>query len=135
MLNTPDEIADQQTSSVGIVSLRKDGIITFEPKEGKTTHTLEAMKVELDIFQEWAGDKKLGFISDNRELKKFENDVRVYAQQHLPLFCDKFALIISSGISSFLTNMFIYINRPDVPIKVFTNKEDAINWIKSHDRN
>lgn len=130
MLNSPKEILEQKTSDVGIVSLRKDGIITFEPKEEKTTHTLEAMKVELDIFQDWAGDKKLGFLSDNSTLKKFDADIRVYAQKHLPLFCDKFALIISSGISSFLTNIFIHLNRPKVPIKTFTNKKEALKWLK-----
>ena len=130
MFNNQEDIKDQKTSDVGIISLRNDGIITFEPKKGKTTHTLEAMKFELDIFQKWAGDNKLGFISDNRNLKRFDSDVRVYAQQHLHLFCNKFALIISSGISSFLTNMFIYINKPKVPVRAFTSREEAINWIK-----
>ena len=130
MFNTQEEILDQKTSDVGILSLRKDNIITFEPKEGKITHTLEAMKYELEIFKAWANGNKLGFITDNRKLKKFDSDVRVYAQQHLPLFCNRFALITSSGISSFLTNMFIYINRPEIPIKAFTTKEEAINWLK-----
>ena len=130
ILNKAEEIAEQQFSDVGILSLRKDGIITFEPKEGKTTHTLEAMKVELDIFKKWAGNERLSFISDNRTMKKFDADIRIYAQQNLPLFCNKFALIISSGISSFVTNIFIYMNRPGIPIKAFTNKEEAIIWLK-----
>jgi hypothetical protein len=131
MLNSPKEIADQKFSDVGILTLRNDGIITFEPKEGKIEHELEAMKVELEIFKEWASGKKLGFISDNRTLKKFDAEVRIYAQQQLPFFCNKFALIISSGISSFLTNIFIHMNRPKVPVKAFTNKEDAVKWLKS----
>ena len=130
MFNNQNDIKEQTTSDVGIITLRKDDIITFEPKEGKTTHTLEAMKQELNIFQEWASEKKLGFISDNRAMKKFDTDIRVYAQQHLPLFCNRFALIISSGISSFVTNMFLYLNRPEIPVKAFTNKEDAIKWLK-----
>jgi hypothetical protein len=130
ILNKSEEIAEQQFSEIGILSLRNDGIITFEPKEGKTTHTLEAMKVELDIFKKWAKNEKLSFISDNRSMKKFDADIRIYAQQNLPLFCNRFALIISSGISSFVTNIFIYMNRPEIPIKAFTNKEDAINWLK-----
>lgn len=131
MLNNQQDIKEQATSDVGILSLRNDDIITFEPKEGKTTHTLKAMKEELEIFQNWAGDRKLGFISDNRTMKKFDADIRIYAQQHLPLFCNRFALIISSGISSFLTNMFIYINKPQVPIKIFTTTEEALKWLKS----
>ncbi len=131
MLNNPTEIAEQKFSDVGILSLRKDGIITFEPKEGKTTHTLEAMKVELAIFEEWAKNGKLKFIADNSNMKKFDADIRIYTQKHLPLFCNKFALIVSFGISSFVTNIFIHLNRPIVPVQVFTNKKDALKWIKS----
>jgi hypothetical protein len=131
MLNQLEEIADQKTSDVGIISLRKDGIITFEPKKGKTAHTIEAMCYEIEIFKIWAGDKKLPFLSDNRNLKNFENDIRVYAQNNLPIFCNRFALIVNSGISSFLTNMFIYINKSGVPTKAFKTKEEAIKWLNS----
>ncbi len=128
-INKIEDIVDQKQSEVGIVCLRKDDIITFEPLPNKETHTLSAMKYELSVFEEWAKDKKLKFISDNRELKKFEDDVRVYAQQHLPLFCDKFALLIKQGISAFLTKVFIHINRPAIPTKTFTTPEEAIKWL------
>ena len=130
MLNNTEDIAQHETSEVGIISLRKDRIITFEPREGQTTHRIEVMKYELDIFKEWAGSDRLGFLSDNRKLKKFDSDLRVYAQENLPLFCNKFALIIASGISSFLTNIFIHLNRPPIPVKTFTNKSDALKWLK-----
>lgn len=129
--NKKEDIVEQKFSEVGILTLRKDDIITFEPKEGKLEHNVESMKVELDIFKDWAKEKKLFFISDNRTLKRFDNDVREYAQEHLPFFCKKFALLVSSGISSFLTNMFIYVNRPPVPTKTFTSPEEAIKWLKN----
>lgn len=131
MLNKPNEIAEQTTSDVGIITFRKDGVITFEPKEGKINHTIDAMVYEFEIFKKWANGNKVPFLTDNRELKNFENDVRVYAQQNLPVFCNKFAFIVRSGISSFLTNMFIYINKSGVPTKAFKTKEEAINWLKN----
>lgn len=131
MLNNPSDIKEQQTSDVAILSLRKDGIITFEPKKGQTEHNVETMRKEVLIFQEWAKNGKLYFLTDNRTLNRFESDVRIYAQKMLPTFCDKFAIIIQSGISSFLTNIFIHLNRPEIPVKTFTNKEAAFNWLKS----
>jgi hypothetical protein len=131
MLNQSYEIAEQTSSDVGIITFRKDGIITFEPKEGKITHTVEAMAYEFEIFKKWANGNKVPFLTDNRELKKFENDVRVYAQQNLPVFCSKFAFIVRSGLSSFLTNMYMYINKSGVPTKAFTTKKDAIDWLKN----
>jgi len=31
-----------------------------------------------------------------------------------------------------LGNIFIWFNRPKVPTKLFSNKEDAIDWVKTH---
>ena len=131
MLNLPEEIAEQKLSDVGVLSYRKDKIITFELQEGKTKQTLDSMKKDLAFFKEWANDEKLGFIVDSRRFKKFGAEARIYAQQQTPSFSSKYAIIISSGMSSFLANMFIYMNRPAIPTKTFTSKEDAINWIKN----
>lgn len=131
MLNLPEEIAEQKFSDVGVLSYRKDDIITFELQDGEDKQTLDSMKKDLDIFKEWANGDKLGFVVDSRKFKKFGSEARLYAQEHTPYFSCKYAIIISSGMSSFLANMFIYINRPTIPTKTFTSKEDAINWIKN----
>ena len=131
MLNTPEEILEQKFSEVGILSLRKDTILTFEPKPGKTEQTLDSMKSDFEIFKNWTDGKKHGFLVDGRRFKKFDAEVRAYAQRQTPLFSNKYAIIITSGTSSFLANMFIYLNRPTIPTKTFTLKENAINWLKS----
>lgn len=130
MLNNPDEILEQKFSDVGILSLRKDSILTFEPQAGITEQTLDSMKKDLEIFKSWANGKKYGFLVDSRRFKKFDAEVRVYAQKHSPIFSHKYAIIISSGISSFLANIFLYLNRPSIPTKTFTTKESAIEWLK-----
>jgi len=130
MINKSEEIAEQKHSDVGILTLRKDGIITFQPQKGKTEHNVAAMKVEFDIFVDWAKDDLKGFLCDNRNLKKFESDVKVYAQNNLHKFSDKLALIVQSGISSFLTNFFIHLNRPKIPVKTFTDPQKALEWLK-----
>ena len=129
MLNLPEEIAEQKFSDVGVLSYRKDDIITFELQDGKSEQTLNSMKKDLAFFKEWANGKKLGFIVDSRKFENFGSEARIYAQKYSPHFSSKYAIIISSGMSSFLANMFIYINRPSIPTKTFTSKEDAINWI------
>jgi hypothetical protein len=133
MLNSTEEILEQKLSEVGILSLRKDDILTFEPKLDKTEQTLVSMKTDLDILIEWADGKKYGFLVDSRRFKKFNSDARVYAQKHTPLFAHKYAIIISSGTSSFLANLFLYMNRPSIPTKTFTTKDSALNWLKNND--
>lgn len=133
MLNSPEEILEQKFSDIGILSLRKDNILTFEPKPGKTEQTLDSMKTDLEILKNWANGRKYGFLVDSRRFKKFDSDVRVYAQKNSPQFSNKYAIIISSGTSSFLANMFIYINRPIIPTKTFTTKEKAVEWLNKND--
>jgi hypothetical protein len=133
MFNSSEEILEQKFSEIGILSLRKDNILTFEPKPGKTEQTLDSMKTDLDILKSWASGKKYGFLVDSRRFKKFDSDARVYAQKHSPQFANKFAIIIASGTSSFLANMFIYINRPIIPTKTFINKEKAIIWLNNNE--
>lgn len=130
MLNLPEEILKKTTSEVGILVLRKDNIITFEPKPGKTEQTLDSMKEDFEVFKKWSKEKKYGFLVDSRRLSKFDIDCRIYAQKNCPQFSTKYAVIISSGISSFLANIFIYLTKPVIPTKLFNNKADALNWLK-----
>jgi len=129
MINKPEEILKETVTDNSILNLRKDGIITLELKEGVTGQTLESMKKDLTIFKEWAKDGKLAFLVDARQFKKFDMELRLYAQEQSSLFASKYGIIISSGVSSFLANIFIYLNRPKVPTKLFTKKETAIKWM------
>ena len=133
MINAPSEIAKQVSSNVAVITLRKDDMITFEPHKGVHEHNLATMKFELNQFIKWSEErnKKLLFLCDNRNLKKFDHDVKNYTQENLHKFSAALALIVESGISSFLTNIFIHLHRPNIPIKTFTHQKDAINWLKS----
>jgi dTDP-D-glucose 4,6-dehydratase len=41
------------------------------------------------------------------------------------------AFIVSSYATRFLINVFISINKPNIPSKAFTEEEPAIEWLKS----
>ena len=132
MINIPDEILKSDSSEISLLCLRKDGIVTLEPKEGETVQTLKSMKMDFEIFKDWTKNEKLNFLVDSRRLKKFDSELRVFAQKNSPLFFNKYAIIISSGTSSFLANIFIHLTKPKIPTKLFTNKTDAINWLKQN---
>lgn len=40
------------------------------------------------------------------------------------------ALLISSPLTKILGNIFMHINKPDVPTKLFTNETEAKEWLK-----
>ncbi|MCH2044409.1 MAG: hypothetical protein MK212_09870 [Saprospiraceae bacterium] len=41
------------------------------------------------------------------------------------------AFIISSSISKITINLFLKFSKPSYPTKIFSNKEDALAWLKS----
>ena len=41
------------------------------------------------------------------------------------------ALISTSIVNSMLVNFILKISRPDLPVKVFTKREEAISWLNS----
>jgi hypothetical protein len=41
------------------------------------------------------------------------------------------AFLSDRVVSVVLINLFLKINKPSIPSKFFTNKDDAINWLKS----
>lgn len=132
MINNPDEIIKSNSSKKSLLNLRKDGIVTLEPKMGETIQTLESMEIDFEIFKEWTKHEKYNFLVDSRRLQKFDSELRVFAQENSPLFFNKYAVIISSGTSSFLANMFMHLTKPKIPTKLFTNKTDAINWLNQN---
>jgi hypothetical protein len=44
---------------------------------------------------------------------------------------NKVALIVQSAMTIQIGNLFILINKPPKPTKLFKNKEDALKWLKS----
>jgi hypothetical protein len=40
------------------------------------------------------------------------------------------AFLANNAVATLFINLFLKINRPPVPARFFTNKEDALNWLK-----
>jgi hypothetical protein len=78
------------------------------------------------------GTKKLctmGNISKSQELTKH---VRDYISGQLPKYIKAMALVSNSAVGKMVGNFFIILSRPPYPTRIFSNKEDAINWLKEH---
>jgi len=120
------------STKIGEIYLREDGIIVFVPFDGVQTVDMESMIYNLDKFMIWAKDKPLPFLSDNRKIKQIDPKIREFVQSKLPLFCSKHAIIVNNGLSQFLFNIFLHLNRPEVPIRSFKNFDKAYAWLKEY---
>lgn len=132
MIEFEIDIKEIFTTKIGDIVLRKDNILVFSPKEGVTKVDMESMSSNLDKFIEWTDGEPLPFLSDNRNINEISPEVRQFVQDKLPLFCSKHAIIVNSGLSQFLFNIFLLFNRPEIPIKSFRNFNKAYAWLKEN---
>ena len=131
MNNSSSTILKRHKNEMGEICLRTDNILTFIPDGIAKSANIEVMKGDLEKFIEWTEKTgPLPFYTDNRTLKQMSYEERVYIQAKLPLFASKIAIIVKGGLSSYFYNIMSYLNKPEIPMKAFTDSERAFNWLK-----
>ena len=134
MINKPRDIKVQTENEIGTLTLRTDNIITFEPFESSRTTNIEILKKDVILFLEWTKNGKMGFLSDNRSIKTLETEEREFIKENLEKFCNKFAMVVDSGISYYIFNIMLLFNRPSIPMKAFKDPLLALKWLQENDK-
>lgn len=88
------------------------------------------MKAVIDTFDTITERRPHAILVNARQVKYWTKEARAYQRE----FEDKdlmtaAAFVINSVVHSILTNFFIYFNKPQVPLKVFTNEKEALYWL------
>ena len=95
--------------------------------------TLEDAVEHIERSSEIIEERDFVQLIDMRRLKSITREARVlYSRKNSNLNCKAVALLVSSPLSRVIANFFLGMNKPDRPIKLFTNKEKAITWLKTH---
>ena len=63
-------------------------------------------------------------------VKSATKEAREYLAEEGTRLVKAGALIIGSPVTKILGNIFLRINKPEVPTHLFNNEEDAIEWLK-----
>lgn len=126
------KILESRTFEYGILELRSDNILTFEPNidiECLTITLIEQLHQQsLEITKEKPYPL---YLNASRFTKGAEPEAKVYIKQHATLFIEACAAIHHSTLGTYLTNMFVYLYKPELPLKLFKTKTEAIAWLKS----
>ncbi|MDB4534805.1 hypothetical protein N9242_08025 [Vicingaceae bacterium] len=116
----------------GVAELRNDNILTFDPNKNINTYNLKQLKEMLIVFKDITNGTPLPYYSDNSKLSgSIGSDEKVFMSAHFHEFATAFAMKENSALTRFVAHTFIYLNKPQIPIKMFKTKSDAINWLKS----
>lgn len=134
MINDNKDILKFHINVEGKVALRKDNILTFERNPDSKSLNLVTMKNDVRLLKEWTKETgPLPYLSDNRNLKLATFEERQFAQENLPLFASKTAVLVKSGLSNFLYNLMLHLNKPTIPMKSFTSIDKAFIWLKENE--
>jgi hypothetical protein len=118
-----------ETSSARI-SMLEHNIVLAEDKQDipiGLQHAVENMKVVNSIHSQ----KNWGLLVDSRKTKSMDKDARdYYSRLDKKPGCAALAILIESNFSKVIANFFIGFSRPEFPTKLFTSKEEAMEWLK-----
>lgn len=119
---------------LGIVELRSDNILTFEPKEGYTTFDIEQIKLVNKVLLDVSGGIPRPYFSNNKNLKSLGSEEKIYIKNKIKDFAIAFAMTEDSAITRFITYSFMQLSRPDIPVKMFKTNEEAFTWLRTFNK-
>ena len=77
--------------------------------------------------------KKYPLLIDSRKIKSITKEARDhFSIQNRETFITAFAVLIDSPLSRIIGNFFMGLNKPTIPAKLFTNENEAIDWLTQY---
>ena len=91
--------------------------------------TLNDVKNHFEVVKRLVGENKPLVLSDIRSSFTISKEARKFAAFQ---YAGRKATAIVSNkfISKIFANLYIYINRPSTPTRLFTTEEKALTWLK-----
>ena len=87
----------------------------------------ENLEVEIQL----AGGQSRPMLVDARQVKSLSREARdIFAGEAYNKLVLAIAIIIGSPMTKAIGNLFLGINKPGYPTKLFTSEDDAIAWLK-----
>ncbi|GIZ09171.1 hypothetical protein [Flavobacterium sp. UMI-01] len=106
----------------------KDDILYSQFKK-PTVGNIETIKGIIDLRNEISEGKKQYWCYDFNGIKSYDKEARDYADQYGQDYLHACAVVLNSHITKFILNTFMVLKNPNVPLRGFVNKEDAVNWL------
>lgn len=132
MINQVQNIIEEKCN-VGHITLRSDKILTFKPFDDVTTCNLKDLEEMYNIYMDITKGIPHLYYTDNTNIKSFGTEERLYVSEKFHHFALASAIKENSPIVRFITHSMLYLNKPQIPMKMFKTEKSAINWLKSLD--
>lgn len=103
--------------------------ILYSQFKKPTIGTLENIKAIISLRHEVSAGEKQYWCYDFGGIKTFDKVARDYADKYGQDNLHACAVVLNSHITKFIVNTFMLLKNPVVPLRGFTKKSEAINWL------
>ena len=128
----PSAVMHRETDKI-LFTLGNEDILYIECQPN-TKLTIKEAKESTQIGGEILNHISHPLLCDLTNVTKMTQECRKHfaGPEHASIF-SKCALIVTSPISRVIGNFFLGANKPIKPTRLFTNKEEGLNWLKNMD--
>lgn len=120
--------------TASIIWFGEDGILYSTPKPGiPPKQTLEDVSEEMKKFRAFTNNKKVCMVAEsNPKAPAPAKEERDFIADALSSITKAMAIVTTSPVSKMIANLFFGFKPPPYPMKMFTNKDEAVTWIKQY---
>lgn len=127
---TADHMKEAYTTTAGI-TLQDDGIVRILVKEGANIQ-LADVENHFRVIERLSEGKKVPVLIDARVNYSMSAEARAYSAMHSSSGRLATAFITKSAAGKHVANLYMNINKPAIPTRVFNDEAEAIAWLKTH---
>lgn len=110
--------------------LAADGIAHWQTLPG-SEETLASIREGTEALWQLSGQRAVPLLVDLEGSRSITKEARNYLQgSEASRAACAVALLVSSPVSRMIGNFMNYINRPQIPLQLFTTEEKARTWLK-----
>ena len=107
-----------------------DKILTIKFKKGKAIDIKQAEEIEKVSSELTNNEVHVNFV-DSSELLFISNSAKNFLSQKEKNTVKAIGILVHSRIQESMGNMYMRFSNPKLPTKLFTNKLDALIWLRT----
>jgi hypothetical protein len=128
-----DRVVRTLETRTSVYTLHEDGIIVQRLRNNAKQSLVDARE-NIDAFIQLAEGQKRPCIVDGRVAGTAEPGVReYYATPNSTRLTLALALLVGSAAMRVVANLFLTLNKPSVPTRMFTSEAEALEWLRRID--
>ena len=110
------------------ISLRKDGIMQLDIAKD-VVYTVKDMREIGEAIQKMSNGARFPLLQIPGKYASIDDEARKFVAKDQIKYATASAIVNTSFAQNLIANFYIKFNKPMVPTRIFTSKEDAEKWL------